>query len=311
MNILSIIVPVYRVEHTLDRCINSIVNQNYTDWELILVDDGSPDNSPAICDRWAREDDRITVIHKKNGGLSSARNAGLDVARGKWIMFVDSDDYIANDTLMPLMKTMATDETIDILEYPVVKLYPTGHIQRLTFDNVIYTDMRTYWLENKAYAHSYAWNKVYKRRLFDCERYTEGRVFEDIDIYPRLLAQAQVVEQTDKGEYVYVQNKKGITANASAADQKALLDAHLQVLRTTLCPKVETIGERTYYMHIVDIQMVVTEMTGGGPTLPKTHIKIQGLKGNHKWKAIFINIAGLRLLCACNYYFRRIFPRKM
>ena len=97
------IVPVYKVEKYLDRCVESIVNQTYRDFELILVDDGSPDNCPAMCDEWAQKDERIRVVHKKNGGLSSARNAGMDVMQGEYVCFVDSDDWIELDTLEVLM----------------------------------------------------------------------------------------------------------------------------------------------------------------------------------------------------------------
>ena len=93
-NMISVIVPVYNVEKYLDDCIESIVSQSYTNFELILVDDGSPDNCPKKCDGWAKKDKRIKVIHKENGGVSSARNAGIDAASGEFIMFIDSDDTI-------------------------------------------------------------------------------------------------------------------------------------------------------------------------------------------------------------------------
>ena len=92
--LISIIVPVYKVEKYIDRCVESIINQTYKNIEIILVDDGSPDNCPKICDEWAKKDKRIRVIHKENRGVSSARNVGIDVAKGKYIGFVDSDDYI-------------------------------------------------------------------------------------------------------------------------------------------------------------------------------------------------------------------------
>ena len=95
--LISIIVPVYNVDKYLSKCIDSIISQTYNDIELILVDDGSPDNSPKICDEYARKDNRIIVIHKENGGVSSARNAGLDIAKGKYIGFVDPDDYIVSE----------------------------------------------------------------------------------------------------------------------------------------------------------------------------------------------------------------------
>ena len=104
--LLSIIVPVYDVERYLPKCIDSILAQTFTDFELILVEDGSPDNCPALCDAAAAKDARIRVIHQKNGGLSAARNAGLDAARGKWIGFVDSDDYIAPEMYEALYKAV-------------------------------------------------------------------------------------------------------------------------------------------------------------------------------------------------------------
>ena len=93
--LLSIIVPIYNVEEYLPECLNSIFAQTFTDYELILVDDGSPGNCPKMCDEAAAKDARVRVIHQKNGGLSAARNAGLDIARGEWIGFIDSDDYVA------------------------------------------------------------------------------------------------------------------------------------------------------------------------------------------------------------------------
>ncbi|MBQ4243839.1 MAG: glycosyltransferase, partial [Clostridia bacterium] len=97
MDLISVIVPVYKTEKYLDRCVNSIVNQTYKNLEIILVDDGSPDRCPELCDRWAEKDNRIKVIHQENGGMSAARNAGLRIAKGDYIGFVDSDDWIDND----------------------------------------------------------------------------------------------------------------------------------------------------------------------------------------------------------------------
>ena len=108
MNKASIIVPVYQVEPYLCRCIDSILAQTFTDFELILVDDGSPDRCPMICDEYAKNDERIRVIHKKNGGLSSARNAGMEAAQGKYFLFCDSDDYVSPywcETLVKQIKT--------------------------------------------------------------------------------------------------------------------------------------------------------------------------------------------------------------
>ena len=106
---ISIIVPVYNVENDLDRCVKSIMQQTYKNIEIILVDDGSPDRCPEMCDKYAQQDSRIKVIHKENGGLSDARNVGLNEAGGDFVMYVDSDDYIESDSCEQLLKTMQED----------------------------------------------------------------------------------------------------------------------------------------------------------------------------------------------------------
>ena len=111
--LVSIIVPIYKVEPYLRRCLDSIVNQSYTNLEIILVDDGSPDNCPQICDEYASKDNRIKVIHKKNGGLSDARNAGLDICKGEYISFVDSDDWVDEKYIETLLD-LAIKENVDI-----------------------------------------------------------------------------------------------------------------------------------------------------------------------------------------------------
>ena len=103
---ISVIIPIYKVEKYLNRCVESVVNQSYQNLEIILVDDGSPDNCPKMCDDWAEKDNRIKVIHKENGGLSDARNAGLKVAMGEYISFVDSDDWIAKDFYEVLIRVL-------------------------------------------------------------------------------------------------------------------------------------------------------------------------------------------------------------
>lgn len=113
MCVVSVIVPVYKVENVLHYCIDSILNQTYKDFELILVDDGSPDNSGKICDEYAKKDNRIKVIHKENGGVSSARNCGIDAAKGKYVCFVDSDDYVNKNYLEILIKTKSKHPEID------------------------------------------------------------------------------------------------------------------------------------------------------------------------------------------------------
>ena len=128
---LSIVIPVYQVETTLERCVESVVKQSFRDIQIILVDDGSPDRCPQMCDEWAQKDPRIVVIHKQNGGLSDARNAGIKTATADYITFLDSDDFLADGTLEPLMKTLEAHPDYDILEYPIFERIGNAHREHL------------------------------------------------------------------------------------------------------------------------------------------------------------------------------------
>ena len=165
---LSIIIPVYCTEDTLNRCVESVIRQNYNDMEVILINDGSPDRCPALCDEWAAKDRRIRVVHKVNGGLSDARNAGIEMATGDYVTFVDSDDYLAEDTYGPLMQRLEQQPDIDILEYPVYVHYGSPHQHLTDFKpETTYHDTEAYWLDGRAYQHTYACNKIFRRSLFE------------------------------------------------------------------------------------------------------------------------------------------------
>lgn len=219
---LSIIVPVYKVRRHLQNCIESILQQTYTDYELILVDDGSPDNCGAICDRYAQECDKIKVIHKKNGGLSSARNAGLTIAQGEYITFVDGDDTIASGTYYYNMRILMSNPDIDILEYPVVEHYesPNSRIisfkpQKISGSEKIFVD----WVQRKGYEHNYACNKIYKADLFFFIRYPEGEVFEDTLVTPTLIESSRTMYYSDAGFYYYYDHEGSISNTHSFRSQ--------------------------------------------------------------------------------------------
>ena len=134
-DLVSVVVPIYKVEKYLDRCVKSIINQSYRELEIILVDDGSPDNCPAMCDAWAEKDSRIKVVHKKNAGLGMARNSGIDNATGAYICFFDSDDYIATDTVEKCMAA-AKAENADIVTYGMHRVNPAGNVVSAVIPNV-------------------------------------------------------------------------------------------------------------------------------------------------------------------------------
>lgn len=211
---LSIIVPVYKVRRHLQRCIESILQQTYTDYELILVDDGSPDNCGAICERYAQECDKVKVIHKKNGGLSSARNAGIAAARGEYITFVDGDDTVAEGTYYYNMHILQTNPDIDILEYPIIKYYesPRSEIISFTSEKIkgnenVFKD----WIKRKGYNHCFACNKIYRADMFMFIRYPEGEVFEDILITPQLFEGSENVYYSGYGFYYYYDHPESIS----------------------------------------------------------------------------------------------------
>ena len=286
---LSIIIPVYRVEATLDRCIESVLNQNLDDFEVILVDDGSPDDCPKMCDGWAEKDDRIRVIHQANKGLSGARNAGIDIAQGEYITFVDSDDYIAENTYVPLMQMLESDSTIDMIEYPT---------RDFDFNPpTVYTSMDDYWYLGQAYLHTYAWNKIYRSPLFNNIRFPQGVVFEDANTLPLILNEVHKVVTTHQGFYNYTANPEGITHKADGKALDMLLKPHAEIIRNNTRNDA---AFQQYYMHVLNIQMDVFELTGNVLILPQRSISIGNVRGILKLKALLLNLLGIKTLCKFN-----------
>lgn len=183
MEKISVIIPIYKVEQYIDECVESIIKQTYKNLEIILVDDGSPDGCPQMCDEWARKDERIRVVHKKNGGLSSARNAGLDVATGEYISFVDSDDFIALDALQNLYDRFLESEGIGIVSGMIYR-YQDGKTCNFKQDWILKDEKiisaKDFLLEAMSQKTSYTvWNKLYKREILNGVRFRVGRNNED------------------------------------------------------------------------------------------------------------------------------------
>ena len=289
---LSIIIPVFRTEATLERCLRSIIGQPQADMEVLLIDDGSPDGCPQLCDEWAARDSRITVIHKTNGGLSSARNAGLDHAQGDFVTFIDADDYIGKGTLPAVMKALGN---CDLMEYPIYQHYGSARQQMLTLSDCTFDSPDDYWLQTKAYLHTYACNKIFRRQLFEQVRFPEGRVFEDAYTLPLLLRQQPRIATTSRGLYYYTENADGITATATGQELEQLLEAHLH----SQMPM-----DDSYYLNLLNIQLDVCRLTGQSPQLPFRHVRVtkdlvsQSVK--QTVKAIIQNTFGINSLCRIN-----------
>lgn len=216
LGLISIIVPVYNVEQYLSRCVNSILSQYYKHIELILVDDGSIDNSGAVCDEYAAKDSRVKVIHKENGGQSSARNVGLDIARGEYIGFVDSDDWIVPDMYSFLYK-LITENDADIANIKCIKAYSDRvNIGDVDDSYQIYENEAC--LENLlregtvgVLATYGVYRGLYKKELFNGIRFQKGRINEDIVYSYQLYDRAKKVVVSNKVAYFYFQSKNSTT----------------------------------------------------------------------------------------------------
>ncbi|MBO5926417.1 MAG: glycosyltransferase [Clostridia bacterium] len=207
----SIIIPVYKVEQYLDKCVQSVINQTYKNIEIILVDDGSPDDSPKMCDDYALKDERIKVVHKENGGLSDARNKGLEVATGDYVLFLDSDDYISLDATEKFLSY--AENGYDILMGNAVVEGGACNLERLKTSDLL--SGKEYLLkacrENKA--PMAAWLNVYSKKFLDDNnlRFKKGILHEDEEFTPRCLLASKSVAYVENYFYYYLIRENSIT----------------------------------------------------------------------------------------------------
>ena len=229
--LISVIVPVYRVEEYLERCVKSILSQTYKNLEVILVDDGSPDQCPAICDACAEKDVRVKVIHQENKGLSGARNAGIDAASGEYLAFVDSDDYVSPHFIEELYQLLQdTGCAIGQCRFSYVK--GDGLVEEGDSAFCIYRGEslmeQLYGPEEKATCFVVAWNKLYRAELFKETgiRYPEGRIHEDEATTYRLFHEAKKLAFLDRALYGYYTENGGSITSVFSAKRLQWLTAH-------------------------------------------------------------------------------------
>ncbi|HBC70229.1 MAG TPA: hypothetical protein DCZ56_07825 [Sutterella sp.] len=234
---ISVIVPVYGVEPYLDKCVSSILSQTYRDLEIILVDDESPDNCPAMCDTWAKNDPRITVIHKKHGGLSDARNAGIEQAHGDFLTFVDSDDYLAPNMCERLLKVqIETGADVVVCNYVTIQKTGEGYICPMPIrSNPLVVSGRNsiaQFFTHRGISFVFpvvvAWGKLYHRKLFlgrQPLRYPYGRTYEDNYVFYQWMLAARNIAFISDALYLYVKRDGSITDSfdiSNFADQLAI-----------------------------------------------------------------------------------------
>lgn len=263
---ISVIVPVYNVEAYLDRCVYSILNQTYQNLEIILIDDGSTDTSPAKCDAYAAKDGRIKVLHKPNGGLSDARNAGLALAEGTYIGYVDSDDWIEPDMYASLYRACVDNHAqlavcryfeeykdrtkaggngtvVPLTREELLKIYISGHEEYVIYNSV--------------------WSKLFQRELVEGMQFPKGRNSEDIMYTTRAFCRLNRAVYLDRCLYHYVLDRDGSIMNASRAermfgDELPFWREHIACIRKMVSPRMADLAayafERRLLFYYIDAQ---------------------------------------------------------
>lgn len=222
--LISVIVPIYNVENYLIKCVESILNQSYKNLEIILVDDGSKDNCPTICDEYLKKDHRIKVIHKKNGGLSDARNAGLKIAKGDYISFIDSDDYIDKDMYKFLVEDLI-DNNADIAACNIKYVYEIDGHETVKYNRQNCVLNRFEAMEeyiHNGIVQAVVWNKIYKRELIGNLEFEVNKTNEDEFFSYKVISNAEKITYNKYPFYNYLQRQSSIMGNYSLKRLDAL-----------------------------------------------------------------------------------------
>lgn len=260
MSKISVIIPVYKVEKYLDKCIQSVINQTYKNLEIILVDDGSPDNCGKICDRYAENDNRIKVIHKQNGGLSDARNVGLKSATGDYIGFVDSDDYISEYMYEKLYELITINNT-DVSCCGVSLCTETSiRPQAIAEQTFVCNNEEAfqYMLEGKNMVNIWVWCKLYKRELFEKVSFEKGKRYEDVFFMNELVQNIKTMAVTTHPYYYYyITRNDSITASNFVTQDMDIISGYniCKKICTDFFPNLKKQSEFRYiwaYFHILD-----------------------------------------------------------
>lgn len=263
--LVTVIIPVYQVEEYLEDCIKSVIRQTYRELEIILVDDGSTDNSPLICDQYAQIDLRIKVIHKTNGGLSSARNAGIDICTGRYVTFVDSDDVVA-DVMIEEMLNLAKREHADIVKIGVVR-------KNNYYENTAIPKHYATYSGDEALSLIFRSNsqivcgcgKLFTREVIGDIRFPIGRYYEDEYFTPRMYLKAQNVVLSDSEYYFYMQRDNDSILRGKITDKKVRDSIWISLDRIAL---LHSLGKRKlkkdaiidYYYKIEHLLSKIYEM---------------------------------------------------
>ncbi len=290
--LLSIIIPVYKVEDYIKQCVDSVLNQTFDDFEVILVNDGSPDNCPQICDDYAIENNRVRVIHKPNGGLSDARNAGIKEAKGDYLMFIDSDDFLSDKYhLSNISKIIADNNDLDVillrnmLYYEDVDTFFTDHtdLSKAVVENPNITQLN---LNKLGHPISSAWRNIVRRNLITQNEifFTKGLTGEDSDWYIHLSTKVSKYYLYNEPCYVYRQNRVGSITNSlkikNFNDQFYIQDKWIAALKNNNLDENLVLAMRGFLAYLLSVVILIT------PQLEKNN-RSQVIKEIEKRKDIF------------------------
>ena len=282
-NIVSIIVPVYNVEAYLDKCLDSLVNQTYSNIEIILVDDGSTDSSSQKCDNWRKKDKRIKVVHKENGGLSDARNKGISVSTGEYICFVDSDDYIDSKYVELLYNAIMKNKTnisqcgIKYVDDAGKDMNDVGYNKDICLSGIemLQDVYNGHYVENVV-----AWNRLYKREMIDNFLFPKGRIHEDEYTTYKLLYFEKKVSIVKEKLYYYRQSNNSITRSSFKLRRLDIIDAYkekIEFYNANDCPNLLMQNTVNYYLYILrDLYYKVKKY------FPKEKKKLEIIKSDYK-----------------------------
>lgn len=225
-HLISIVIPVYKVEKYLCRCIDSILSQTYKNFELILVDDGSPDGCPTICDDYAYKHENIVVIHKENYGLSAARNSGIEMAKGKYITFIDSDDFV-HESFLEVLKTTLDVHNVSMSMCSYRKVYDSSSLEDVldSIDAVSVNDLEAMNMLLDDQSKCSAWGKLYVIDLFENVRFPVGKIMEDMFVMPILFEKAKHLAISSQELYCYNQEGESITRSTFNYNKLDMVEA--------------------------------------------------------------------------------------
>ena len=259
---VSVIVPVYNVEKYIKKCVDSIINQTYSNMEIILVDDGATDNSGLICDEYARMDNRICVIHKKNGGLASARNAGVEVATGDYIAYIDSDDWVENDFIGLLLEAcvnngadMSVCKYADCFDEAPLSHQEANYTVTWTGKGAVEARIMQ---ENKYRISTSACNKFYKRELIEGMLFPHGKYYEDVVYTTEAMLRAKKVAYINKALYCYRKDRKGSIMTQGftpkvITDELPLMSRRNELIREAGLEELADRIDRNYCIRCIEV----------------------------------------------------------